>query len=645
MTLRPMRFVALCWALVSVTLGACTDPERTEAIFVLPRVAGEEAFFDLPWPSDLRRTATGIDVTDFPNPNNVPLLERYRDAIMESVGGFSVSAPAYCRFAAALDESTLPADPAASIRDDASVFLINVDPESPELGQRHPSVTHFWDPQTEHWPGHTLAVRPVHGIPLRSLTTYALVVTDRVQALDGSMLGRSRDLDVVLGLRGASGDMERAAVALHALAVAALEDAGVPARSIVNLAVFTTQDATGELLSARDFVRAMEPPQPVLAESELVRTSENYMLIHGAYSSPIFQQGEVPYASEGGDIQFDADGNPVPVGSFEARFALTLPLTEMPATGWPLVLYAHGTGGDFQTFVNNGVADDLTQRGFAVMGVDQIHHGPRNPTSSGPEALVFNFTNPRAFRDNARQSALDVVVQARFARENPVDERIVGPGVFFDPAQTWFFGHSQGGLNGPLFLSIDDQARGGVLSGAGGHLAIALVDKVEPVNIPALAGFLLRWPGSEATRLEQEHFAYEHPILALLQTYTDVADPGNYAQLIFREPREGFAPKSILQTEGIEDPYTPPRAIEALALSMGAPPVEPLYYPDISGADVAGLTAITGPVQGNVAGGRATAGLLQQPGGHFVVFDDPLRTSVKRFFETALEGELPIIER
>ncbi len=182
-----------------------------------------------------------------------------------------------------------------------------------------------------------------------------------------------------------------------------------------------------------------------------------------------------------------------------------------------------------------------------------------------------------------------------------------------------------------------------MLSGAGGHLAIALVDKVEPVNIPALAGFLLRWPGSEDTRLEQEHFVYEHPVLALLQTYTDVADPGNYAHLIFRAPREGFAPKSILQTEGIEDPFTPPRSIEALALSIGAPPVEPTYTP-ISGADVTGLTAITGPVQGNVADGRATAGLLQQPGGHFVVFDDPLRTSVNRFFETALEG-MPIIER
>jgi pimeloyl-ACP methyl ester carboxylesterase len=372
-----------------------------------------------------------------------------------------------------------------------------------------------------------------------------------------------------------------------------------------------------------------------------VEDSESYRLVHGAYFSPIFQTGELPYSASGGELIVE-DGVPQVTGQYEARYAITVPTGEMPAGGWPLVLYAHGTGGDYQTFVRNRVADDLAREGYAVMGVDQIHHGPRNPTPSGPESLVFNFGNPLAFRDNARQAALDVVAQAAFIRAHPeVGARVIGAGTVIDPEQVYFYGHSQGGLNGPLFLAVDDQAKGGVLSGAGGHLAIALVDKVEPVNIPQLVAFLLRVPGSGERALEEEHLVYEHPILALLQTWTDVADPTNYAHLLFRRPRPGFAPKSILQTEGITDLYTPPRSIEALATAARIPPLMPVLQP-IEPMDVVGVEPVAGPVTANVAGGMATAGLIQADGGHFVAFDDDLRSRIAAFFASFDEG-LPTI--
>ncbi|NIW30061.1 MAG: hypothetical protein GWN25_23775 [Actinobacteria bacterium] len=186
-------------------------------------------------------------------------------------------------------------------------------------------------------------------------------------------------------------------------------------------------------------------------------------------------------------------------------------------------------------------------------------------------------------------------------------------------------------------MAIDDQALGGVLSGAGGHLAIALVDKVEPVNIPQLVALLLRFPGTGAMGLEREHMVYEHPILALLQTWTDVADPTNYAHFLFREPRPGFAPKSILQTEGITDAYTPPRSIEALATAGGIPLLNPVLQP-IEAMDVVGLSPVDGPVTANVAGGAATAGLIQADGGHFVAFDDDLRVRIADFFGSFAEG-------
>ena len=63
--------------------------------------------------------------------------------------------------------------------------------------------------------------------------------------------------------------------------------------------------------------------------------------------------------------------------------------------------------------------------------------------------------------------------QARLFTEHAADDPgAVSPTkkeIRFDGRSVLFFGHSQGGVNGPLFLAADDPARGGVLSGTGRH--------------------------------------------------------------------------------------------------------------------------------------------------------------------------------
>ena len=589
-----------------------------------------EGFFDTPWPTDLRRTTDGhIDLTAFPNPFNINLLRDYKVAATERLTGYSVSAPAYFRFDVTLDEDSVETGASG-----ASVVAVAV--SGPQRGSRHPITHHYYDTGSDYWPAHTLAVRPLYGIPYAPETTYVIALTRGLQADAGGDIVPSATLVSILG-----GEASPEVQAVYAPALEALETAGVSIDDIANLTVFTTQNPTRELEQARDWLAAQPAPEIVPGSTRFMMNVGPMHVLEGAYRSLIFQTGEAPYLDNGGEVRFEA-GAPVVQGSFNARYALALPMGEPPPTGWPVVLYAHGTGGDYLSQIRNGVAQDLAERGIASMGVDQIHHGDRNPTESGPEGLVFNFANPLAFRDNARQSALDLVSQARFIREHAdVAVEILGEGEVIDPERVMFYGHSQGGLNGPIFLAIDDQAKGGVLSGAGGHLAIALVDKVEPFDIPQLVGTLLRFPPGPSGR-ESAHLVYEHPALALLQTWTDVADPTNYAPLIFKSPRPGFAPKSVLQTEGLTDLYTPPRAIEALATAAGIPVVEPVLSPIVP-QQVAGLAPVQSPVRGNVAMGAATAGLIQADGGHFVATgDDSLRARVNDFLASFANG-LPTI--
>ena len=68
-----------------------------------------------------------------------------------------------------------------------------------------------------------------------------------------------------------------------------------------------------------------------------------------------------------------------------------------------------------------------------------------------------------------------------------------------------FFGHSQGGLNGPLFLAGSSLARGAVLSGAGSDPALNLLEKTKPADVAAAFRALVR-PGARELATERSLF-------------------------------------------------------------------------------------------------------------------------------------------
>lgn len=628
----------------------CAPPPTGDprAVFVLPR-DGTEAFFDLPFPSDVRRTPEGgIDLSGFPNPRNNSFVARYLEALPRRLRGFATNGAIYFRFSRSVATETLPATPDASVTDTASVFLIDVDPASPDVGTRHPVVVRYQDCQTRYWAPHTVALRPVYGLPLASARRYAAVVTRGVTAADGAELARDADFEALLGTGGDAA--VSAARETYGDVFDVLDGAGIAREELLAMTVFTTQDAIGELIAIRDWMVAEYPaPHVVDGSVEAVRAAPAMTEVTGLYGpSPIFQEGVVPYVDEGGAIEVDETGVPMVHGEFDARFTLTIPTSEMPAEGYPIVLYAHGTGGDHSSFVGDGTAAELATRGFAAMGVDQIHHGERNPTDRDPSVLFFNFPNPDAARDNNRQSALDVVQQARLVPSLAVPIEIVergGAPVRFDASRVYFMGHSQGGLNGPIFLAIDDAARGGVLSAASGVITPSLVSKLQPISIPQIVRALLNLPGDTLDdALMREGFTVEHPIATLVQTWVEAADGCNYAHLVTTSPREGFAAKSVLMTEGLMDDFAPPASIEALAGSMGVPLVEPAHQP-VDALRLLGMDPFAPPVTANVAGGLATAGLLQFPDdGHFAVFDNTTASAqVFGFFASLRDGGPGII--
>jgi hypothetical protein len=290
----------------------------------------------------------------------------------------------------------------------------------------------------------------------------------------------------------------------------------------------------------------------------------------------------------------------------------------------------------------------MAEQCMAMMGVDQIFHGTRPGAPDNPQEvdiLFFNFQNVEAARTNGRQSAIDEIQRARLFTEThaviPASVSHTGEDIRFDPDKVMFFGHSQGGLNGPLYLAIDDSARGGVLSGSGAIILITLIEKTEPS--PSIAQLVATLLGllAEEDRAELDVF---HPAFMVAQSMVDPIDPINYAHLTVREPRPGFHPKSILMTEGIApdgtgDRFTPPKGTEAQAVAMGLPlqlPAQRLF-PQLDYGAPPPVEIPQGGLVGNLAGGAASGVLAQwlpvvDSDGHFVVFDVPeARAQVAEF--------------
>lgn len=658
--MRPFRpLTASFFGLVAFVVVACSsesssssgDPSGpARSVFVAPAsldALSDKAFFDHPFPSDLRKDATGAVVFNgFPNPSQLPLLAQYVSETKGLLKGFSPAAAAALRFDGAIDPSSLPADPPATLALDASVQIVDVDPASPERGQRHLAQTHWQEAEGVYWPSNTLAVMPMLGRPLRTKTRYAVVVTSKLRSASGGAVGTAADLAEVLD-RAPVTDRTRALHDLYAPAVAELATAGIAAADIVHLTVFTTDDPTEETFAAMDDV-ATSVPAPTAKDWQKKDETAELVVYEGSYGpSPNYQAGTIPFRkpTDGGGFVIE-NGKPKLQDTFDLRFALAVPNEQacpVPAGGYPIVLYSHGTGGDYRSFVGDGTAKAAALKCLATMGIDQIFHGtrPGAPAENDPQRetttqlLFFNLDNILAARTSNRQSAIDVVQQARLFSDThvkvPAATSKTGQDIAFDGTKILFFGHSQGGLNGPLFLAGSNLARGAVLSGAGSDLALNLLEKTKPVDVAAAFRILVGLGDPEAAS-ELNIF---HPVMTLVQSVVDAADPLEYGAFIARSPRAGFAPKSIYQTEGVAsngvgDSYAPPHGIEALSVAIGLPRQLPGVRPVVE-AGWAGIADITVPAEGtsgNLAGGQASGVLAQfvpanGRDGHFVVFNDP----------------------
>lgn len=629
---------------------------------IAPRADYGGGLWDAPWPDERLRSADGtVDVSGFANPRAVRIVEQLQ-ALLEGAPGFGTSSTIFFPLSGPIDPSSLP-DVHASVQADASVFLIDVDPESPERGERQPIVPRFdADPGPFGVPD-LLAILPLQGRPLQPGRLYAAVVTTRVRTASGDALSIApATAELLAGAR--PNGMSEAAFDAHSEAIAALRALGVADDEIAATAVFRTWDPAAELAAARDQVLARALPTPE-APFEAREVFDEYCVFRTTVRMPVFQAGVPPYTSEGGGWARDASGALVLQDEASSNVWVTVPRQPMPAAGFPASVFVRTGGGGDRPLVDRGPhaeaggpaepgtgpALHFARAGYVGVSVDGPLGGLRNSDGWDEQFTIFNINNPESLRDTIRQSALELILFAHVLPELRVDASScpglstpAGDGVVsVDPAHVALMGHSMGATIAPLAAALEPRYSALVLSGAGGSWIENIVFKRSPIDVRPAADAVLRYTGTGRTVTEHD------PVLALLQWAGETADPQVYARRIVEEA--AGTPRHVLMFQGILDTYIPPPVANALSLALGLDlggaeldETLPDYDPLGPFLDLAGRSVVTLPVQGNQVAGAATAVVVQHPedgieDGHEVMFQTaPPQLQYRCFLESLASG-------
>lgn len=285
--------------------------------------------------------------------------------------------------------------------------------------------------------------------------------------------------------------------------------------------------------------------------------------------------------------------------------SIVVPDAPMPNDGYPLIIVQHGMGASREYLVQN--ANIFASRGWMVVAIDSITYGPRSPqpelqtdlhsdyeaapgaryagpdgisdavdgARSGATDLFGNFTNLGAFRDQLRQAAIDTAQLVRVLRSDPdlspLQTGATKPRI--DPARVAYVGESLGSVEGEMAAAVVPDVSHWVFSVGGGGFIM------EAATHGPGIGSLLNAGAGLLFHFLRDHLTEFHPIVNLVQTAIEPADPLLYAEHLILDPRavaqKPAASRNVLLIEALYDELLANEAGEAFARAAGLVLAEP----------------------------------------------------------------------
>lgn len=602
-----------------------------------------EAFYEFPYPSDLRLGPKGGPIgAGFPNPKNKAVIRSVK-ATIEDHPGFPLVPTAYFRFGAPLP--SLDENAPIAAESSSPILLVDVDPKSPTRGKLIPTVATVlpWDlyvAESDEVPTRVLAVSARPGFILEGKHTYAFVVRTSLKDAAGKALGTRNALTALLEGRNPGGTHGAAALTSFAPLAATLKDVlKIPASEVAAATVFTTGDVVEALADlGTKIVEKYDVTIDDLAfdAAESAR-NDRICVLQGTVNFPQFQRGTPPYDTDGLFVT-GTDGLPVEQRRERAPAVISIPKQPMPAGGYPLTLYFHGSGGVSRALVDRGPWKPMDQsscREFdkddweKVLGCFETGHGPAwvvapegiamagTALNVNPERLpgagayaYANVNNLAAVRDTFRQGVLEqrLFLEALGKLRIPASLLATCTGATLPSGETSYRfregpisvqGQSMGGLYTNMFGATEPRVGAVVPTGAGGYWSYMFMRTSVFGNTRGLIATLLDASGQ---------LSYMHPAMHAVETAIESADPMVFTPRLAKNPLPNHPVRSIYAPAGKNDSYFPMAVFDAMAIAYGVPQAGTEVWPEMQrGLTLAGLSGLRSyPLLENLTTGGGT---------------------------------------
>jgi hypothetical protein len=581
-------------------LSACTtfvgvqplpEPPLTEGCN--PLGGGEKEDCLLPFPSDVYRKqdAQGAHRLAFP-PNALPASTKgvgLDAAQFAGRDGFSPATPLLAFFPQRLDPQNLPKP---SRLEDSLKLTSPVQLLDAETGQRIPLFAEL-DRNAADSDRQALIIHPaVRLLPKRRYVVALLGLLGQ----DGKELPPLSGFSAIKTGDVQSGTVRAQLADRYKTLFAFLERQGIAKKPLQLAWDFTTGDdeqITGPLLSMRDQALAQlgppkppkpgDPPEPgvPLFKIEQVNSTPREPLLRqviGTFRTTVFlAEGEY------GRLLWDETGKPKARGFGPARLVVHVPKCAQTATGpLPVMVYGHGLFGSALGEMDSGYERELIGKLCMVqVGTDWIGLSEADQGFVAGQVMA-DFNRLGQITDRLMQAQVNVAVLARLVASGAlgeVPELKVGGKSVLDAKRVFYYGISNGGIQGLTFLAQSPDVLRGALCVPGGFWS------------------LMMWRSSNFQRLlpllsaNYSDALDRQVLIAFSQMMWDTTDPATYAPHVVSAPLPGSGgAKRVLYQEGLGDAQVPNLATQKMVRTMGIPllrePVETPWGIPIAGGPI-----------------------------------------------------------
>ena len=521
-------------------------------------------------------TPTGVHVSVAPNvwPSTATNIA-FRGEQVNGRDGFSPATPFIVYFKAGVDPAKLPtdADLTAALTESSTVQIINLGTNErvplfaeldaaavPSLGDRQALIIH---------PMARLAGSAHYAIVLRDLRDPAGndLTPPGFRALrDKGALSKS---------------LEPLKTNYEAL-FAALAAAGVPRDHSLTLAwdvhtesdVSSTQHLYGMVSTSLGWLDDGGGHYDITAVNDSASDPNLWREVVGTFHVPSFLTSDDPTAT----LNLDAMGQPAVRATGTAPFVVHIPQCALTATKpLPVIVFGHGLFGTAQNELSSDYQKSVAQKLCMIqIGTDWIGLASYD-FSTVAQNVIADLNQFPIVSDRLQQAHVNAQTLVRlFLKQMKNDAMLQVAGhPITDGSEIYYYGISDGGIQGGTFMALSRDVTRGVLNVPGCDWNLMMM---RSHDFQGLKTFL---------NSVYPDYLDQQILIAALQSYWDYTDPITFAPQVVANPLPSTPAKHILVQEAINDAEVPNLATRILVRALGIPGTnleQPVYAVDVMAA-------------------------------------------------------------